>query len=114
MSFRKLGIKYRQLPSQRRFHRSKAKFKAYVGGYGSGKTYAGCHEALRLSFINAGLTGMIIAPTYRMMEDATLPTFREILERNGIECQIPLLGGQAAPAVGVEGAVPLGGQPRAA
>ncbi len=83
--FRKLGIKYRQLPSQRRFHRSKAKFKAYVGGYGSGKTYAGCHEAIRLSFINAGLAGMMVAPTFRMLEDATLPAFREILERNGIE-----------------------------
>jgi phage terminase large subunit len=84
LNLRELGIKYRQLPSQKRFHRSKAKFKAYVGGYGSGKTFAGCHEAIRLSALNAGLTGMMLAPTYRMLEDATLPAFIGILEKSGI------------------------------
>jgi len=81
VTFKELDISYRKLPAQRRFHNSRAKFKAYVGGYGSGKTYAGCHEAIRLSVINRGLTGMMIAPTFRMLEDSTLPTFLEILDR---------------------------------
>ena len=82
--FRELWIRYRKLPSQRRFHDCRAKFKAYVGGYGSGKTYAGCHEGIRLSFINSGLTGMMLAPTMGMLRDATVPVFLDILDRAGI------------------------------
>ena len=85
MSFRELGIKYRMLPAQAAFHRSRSKYKAYVGGYGSGKTFSGCHEAIRLSVINRGLPGMVVAPTYGMLQDATLPVFLEILDRAGIE-----------------------------
>jgi len=85
LAFRELGIKYKKLPSQDRFDRSKSKYKAYVGGYGSGKTHAGCHEAIKLSFINRGLPGMMLAPTYRMLEDATLPAFMEILDHAGIK-----------------------------
>ncbi len=84
MTLRGLNITYKKLPSQERFHRSRAKFRAYVGGYGSGKTTAGCHEAIRLSLVNRGLPGMMIAPTYRMMEDSTLQTFLEILDRAAI------------------------------
>jgi len=80
-----LDIDYAPLPAQKRFHHSKAKFKAYVGGYGSGKTFAGCHEAILLSYLNPGLTGMMLAPTYGMLEDATLPTFREILDGANIK-----------------------------
>jgi len=76
---------YAQLPAQKRFHRSRAKYRAYVGGYGSGKTYAGCHEAIWLSYLNMGLAGMMLAPTYRMLEDSTLATFREILDGAGIK-----------------------------
>ncbi len=82
-TLREYGIKYRKLPAQSRFHKSKAKFRAYVGGYGSGKTYAGCHEAIKLSLINRGLTGMMLAPTYRMLEDATLSSLMEILNKAG-------------------------------
>lgn len=74
----------RPLPAQRKFYKSKARFRAYIGGYGSGKTFAGCHEAIWLSYLNMGLTGMMLAPTYRMLEDATLTTFREILDKAGI------------------------------
>lgn len=72
---------YIPLPAQKKFHRSRAKFRAYVGGYGSGKTLAGCHEAIWLSYLNMGIPGMMLAPTLGMLEDATLVTFREILDR---------------------------------
>ncbi|MGA2191753.1 MAG: phage terminase large subunit [Nitrospirota bacterium] len=85
MSLREIGIGYKKLPAQKKFHDSRSKFKAYIGGYGSGKTYAGCHEAIRLSVINRGLTGMMLAPTYRMLNDATLPALREILDRADIK-----------------------------
>jgi hypothetical protein len=75
---------YSPLPSQIRFHRSDARFKGYSGSIGSGKSQALCQEAIRLSYMNAGRTGLLGAPTYPMLRDATLSTLREILSGNGI------------------------------
>jgi hypothetical protein len=58
------GIEYRPLESQRRFHDSKARFKGFSGPIGSGKSQALCQEALKLSYLNPGRTGLIGAPTY--------------------------------------------------
>jgi hypothetical protein len=77
-------IEYRPLASQRRFHDSKARFKGYSGPIGSGKSQALCQEALKLSYENPGRTGLIGAPTYPMLRDATLAALMEILERNRI------------------------------
>jgi PBSX family phage terminase large subunit len=62
---------------QRRFWTSQAKFRLFVGGVGSGKTRAGTIEAFRQQ---PGTNGMIIAPTYTMLEDTTLRTFMELAE----------------------------------
>ena len=63
---------------QYQFLRSPARYRAFVAGVGSGKTYAGvlaslvaCQRAER---------GAIVAPTYPMLKDVVLPTFREIAE----------------------------------
>lgn len=61
---RERGIAYHALPSQKKFHESKARFKGFSGPIGSGKSAALCHEAIKLSYINAGRTGLIGAPTY--------------------------------------------------
>jgi hypothetical protein len=76
------GIKYAPLPSQRRFHASAARFKGFSGPIGSGKSQALCQEAIKLSYINAGRVGLIGAPTYPMLRDATLATVFEILDAN--------------------------------
>lgn len=47
---------------------------------GSGKSFAFCYEALFLAHLNAGLLGLIGAPTYKLLRDATKRTFLEILE----------------------------------
>jgi hypothetical protein len=60
---------------QMRFWQSNAKFRAFVGGIGSGKTRAGTVEVLRQP---ENTRGMIVAPTYRMLEDTVIETFREI------------------------------------
>ena len=73
------------MPSQLKFHESKARFKGFSGPIGSGKSQALCQEALRLALENAGRTGLIGAPTYPMLRDATQRAFIEILERNGTE-----------------------------
>lgn len=77
-------IKYKSLPSQRLFHGSKARFKGFSGPVGSGKTKALCFEAIRASYKNVGLIGLIGAPTYPMLRDATLTTFAEMCEESGL------------------------------
>lgn len=80
--FRK--IKYHPLPSQRLFHGSNARFKGFSGPIGSGKSQALCQEAIKLTYLNVGRLGLIGAPTYPMLRDATLVTLFEILEVNKI------------------------------
>ena len=77
-------INYNALPSQKRFHECTARFKGYSGSIGSGKSQAMCHEAVRLSYLNPGRMGLIGAPTYPMLRDATLTSFLEILGQNEI------------------------------
>lgn len=77
-------IEYAPLPSQQRFHDSTARFKGFSGPVGSGKSQALCQEAIRLSYCNVGRLGLVGAPTYPMLRDATLSTFTEILTGNGI------------------------------
>jgi hypothetical protein len=78
-------IEYGPLPSQKRFHDSAARFKGFSGPIGSGKSQALCQEALKLCYLNPGRTGLIGAPTYPMLRDATQAAFLEILDRNRIK-----------------------------
>jgi len=81
-------IVYSALPSQHRFHESTARFKGFSGPIGSGKSAALCQEAIKLACQNAGRTGLIGAPTYPMLRDATLVALIETLERNGIPYEL--------------------------
>ena len=81
-------IEYSPLPSQKEFHRSTARFKGYSGSIGSGKSAALCHESIRLSYLNAGRTGLVGAPTYPMLRDATLTALMQILEGNKIPFEL--------------------------
>src|SRR5580693_2733504 len=75
-------IKHSRLPSQQKFHDSRAAFKGFSGPIGSGKSQALCQEAIRLSYQNPGRTGLIGSPTYPMLRDSTLASLTEILETN--------------------------------
>jgi hypothetical protein len=81
---RQIDIAYAPLPSQKRFHDSPARFKGFSGPIGSGKSQALCQEALRLTYLNPGRLGLLGAPTYPMLRDATQGTLFEILETNKI------------------------------
>jgi hypothetical protein len=72
------------LGSQKRFHDSPARFKGFSGPIGSGKSQALVQEAIKLSYLNPGRTGLIGAPTYPMLRDATLAALLEVLEQNRI------------------------------
>src|SRR5260370_13001433 len=81
-------IAYSPLPSQKLFHKSSARMKGFSGPIGSGKSQALCHEAIRLSYLNPGRTGLIGAPTYPMLRDATQAALIEILDRSGIPYEL--------------------------
>jgi PBSX family phage terminase large subunit len=61
---------------QMRFLQCEDRFTAFIGGIGSGKTYAGCVKDL--THAKPKTLGLVVAPTYPMLRDATLRTFQEI------------------------------------
>ena len=81
-------IQHSALPSQRKFHASKARFKGFSGPIGSGKSQALCQEAIRLSYLNPGRPGLIGSPTYPMLRDSTLASLTEILETNKLPFEL--------------------------
>lgn len=77
-------ITYHPLPSQQAFHESTARFKGFSGPIGSGKSQALCFEAIRLSYLNPGRMGLLGAPTYPMLRDATQAALLELMDTNEI------------------------------
>jgi PBSX family phage terminase large subunit len=69
-------------PRQLRFVQSTAPYPAYVGGIGSGKSFAG--GAKVISRLGRKELGMIAAPTYPMLRDSTLEGFFRQLDDLGI------------------------------
>lgn len=76
------------LPSQNRFHTLDKRFKGFSGGVGSGKSLILCHQAIWLALTNERRTGLIGAPTYRMLRDATLASFLQLCEEWNIEVEL--------------------------
>lgn len=58
------------------------KYVAYIGGIGSGKSFGGALKSLVKVKENAGSLGMIAAPTYPMLRDATMRSVFEIFPRS--------------------------------
>lgn len=81
-------IAYVPLPSQREFHNLTTRFKGFSGPIGSGKSQALCQEAIRLSYLNAGRLGLLGAPTYPMLRDATQASLLEVLDVNEIPFEL--------------------------
>lgn len=68
-------IKVECTATQYNFLNDPAKITAFIGGIGSGKTFAG---VLKLLQRPAGSMGVVVAPTYPMLRDATIRSFREM------------------------------------
>ena len=81
-------IGYSPLPSQARFHRLRTRFKGFSGPVGSGKSAALCQEAIRRAYQNPGRQGLLGAPTYPMLKDATQRSLLEILERTKVPYEL--------------------------
>ena len=66
------------LPHQLRWWNLVNFIRLLVGGYGCGKTYIGALRALYLSYLNSGIPGQYVSPTYAMAKKTIIPTIKEI------------------------------------
>ncbi len=64
------------------------KFRAYVGGYGSGKTFVGCLDLLIFFSQHPGTRQGYFGTTYSSIRDIFFPTFEEAAHLMGFTCKI--------------------------
>lgn len=66
------------------------RFRAFVGGFGSGKTYVGCIGLVNGGYKYPGIPQGYFAPTYSQIRDIFYPTLEEVAERMGLTCKVKL------------------------
>lgn len=64
------------------------KFRAYVGGFGSGKTFVGCLDLLIFAGRHPGTVQGYFAPTYRDIRDTFWPTLDEAASLLGFAIKV--------------------------
>lgn len=73
------------LPHQEEFIFSKAKHTGLIGGYGSGKSYAGVLKTVLKKMEYPGIDVAYYLPTYGLIKDVAFPKFKEQLDAFGIK-----------------------------
>lgn len=63
-------------------------FKAYVGGYGSGKTFVGCTDLVNFASVHPRVIMAYFGPTYGNIRDVFYPTIEEVCKILGFTCNI--------------------------
>lgn len=66
----------------------RTKFRAFVGGYGSGKTFVGCLDILNFFMLHPATRQGYFGPTYGSIRDIFYPTFEEAANLLGFTVQI--------------------------
>jgi hypothetical protein len=66
----------------------KTKYRAYVAGFGGGKTYVGCLDLLLFAAKHPKTVQGYFAPSYRDIKDTFWPTIEEAGEPLGFRCDI--------------------------
>lgn len=64
------------------------KFRAFVGGFGSGKTFVGCLDLILFASKYPGVAQAYYGPTYAAIRDIFYPTFEEAAELLGFRVEI--------------------------
>lgn len=64
------------------------KFRAFVAGFGSGKTWVGCAGLCKHFWEFPGVDGAYYAPTYTHIRDIFFPTMQEVAADWGLTCSI--------------------------
>jgi len=75
-------IKIKSFGKQLAFVRDEAKFAAFFGGVGSGKTKAGAIKSLSLCITYPGIWGIVTAPSYKVLADSTFPVYESTFPRS--------------------------------
>jgi len=87
-------FEYQPIPVHREFHRSTAEERCMFGGYGSGKSYALCAEAIAAGLEQPGAEIIIIRKTIGSLKDTTEAIFLSLLpEKFYQQCQPKRMGG---------------------
>ena len=74
------------LPAQREFVKDEShRILGYIGGFGSGKSFALCAKAIWLGLSNPGTTAMVAEPSFPMIRTVLVPAMDAALERWGID-----------------------------
>ena len=78
--------KFQLHQTQYDFHHSAARYRGFVGGRGSGKSYVGAYDLLRraMSDEGKGRLYMVVSPTYIILQDATIRSLAQLAEDFGI------------------------------
>lgn len=64
------------------------KYKAFVAGFGSGKTWTGCAELCKFAWEWPGVNSGYFAPTYPLIRDIFFPTMEEVADDWGLQVEI--------------------------
>lgn len=64
------------------------KFRAYVAGFGSGKTFVGCTSLCKFAWENPRINAGYFAPTYAQIRDIFYPTIDEVAHAFGLSAKI--------------------------
>ena len=70
------------LPTQEDFITDTTAYSLLQGGAGSGKTIGGALKALKMVVEHPGIVGIITAPSYKMLQDATIPAYEKVFTRS--------------------------------
>ena len=74
------------LPAQREFVSDEShRILGYIGGFGSGKSFALCAKAIWLGMSNPGTTAMVAEPSFPMIRTVLVPAMDAALEQWGID-----------------------------
>ena len=73
---------------QAQFLQLPQKFRAYVAGFGSGKTFVGCSSLCIFSLENPRINAGYFAPTYAQIRDIFYPTIDEVAHGFGLSVKI--------------------------
>jgi PBSX family phage terminase large subunit len=79
------GKEYKPLPRQQQFHACGKKFRAYVGGFGSGKTLAGVVEDIMLGLEYPGIRTLIGRKSYKELKATTQADFLRVCPKEVIK-----------------------------
>jgi len=85
---------FRPLPSQKNFNALSSRFKGFSGPVGSGKSAALCFEVIRQAYLNTGRQGLLAAPTYAMLRDATLASLFGMLDEQEVDFELRKTDGE--------------------